>query len=98
MSRRVANPDVSCLDLQVMGALGETERANDMLQSEIKELLSDQDEQHELRDELGDQLRERSDLMAQLAHQALSDTEQNSEILQRIAKLSEVLLCLTRVN
>jgi len=25
-----------------MGALGETERANDMLQSEIKELLSDQ--------------------------------------------------------
>jgi len=51
---------------------------------------TDQDEQHELRDELGDQLRERSDLMAQLAHQALSDTEQNSEILQRIAKLSEV--------
>lgn len=73
-----------------MGALSDTERENQILQDEIKELLSDQDEQHELRDELGDQLRERSDLMAQLAHQALSDTEQNSAILQRIAKLSEV--------
>mmetsp|Transcript_2416 Transcript_2416/g.5568 ORF Transcript_2416/g.5568 Transcript_2416/m.5568 type:complete len:178 (-) Transcript_2416:109-642(-) len=73
----------------VMGALSDTERENQILQDEIKELLSDQDEQHELRDELGDQLRERSDLMAQLAHQALSDTEQNSAILQRIAKLSE---------
>ena len=72
-----------------MGALSETERQNDLLQVEIKSLLSDQDEQHELRDELGEQLRERSDLMAQLANQALSDTEQNSDILRRIAQLGE---------
>jgi flagellar motility protein MotE (MotC chaperone) len=74
---------------QVVGALSETEEANDLLKEEIKQLLAEQDEQDELRNELHDQLRERSELMQLMARQTLNDSMSSSDMLDRIRQLRE---------
>ncbi len=70
-----------------MSALNETEQENQAMQDEIKQLLADQDEQDELRDELGEQLRQRGELVAKIAQQTLADNESSSDIVERMARL-----------
>jgi hypothetical protein len=71
----------------VVGALYDTEEANGMLQAEIKQLLAEQDEQEELRNELHEQLRERGELMQMMAQQTVADSNTSTDILDRIQKL-----------
>ena len=74
---------------QVVGALSETEEANDLLKEEIKQLLAEQDEQDELRNELHEQLHERSELMQLMARQTVTDSMASSDMLDRIRQLRE---------
>uniref|UniRef100_A0A7S0F434 ODAD1 central coiled coil region domain-containing protein n=1 Tax=Hanusia phi TaxID=3032 RepID=A0A7S0F434_9CRYP len=74
---------------QVMSALNETEEENARLQDEIQHLLDEQDEQQELRTELGEQLLERRDLMAKIAAQARADNNDSESFLKRMRELME---------
>ena len=74
---------------QVVGALSETEEANVLLKEEIKQLLAEQDEQDELRNELHEQLHERSELMQLMARQTVTDSMASSDMLDRIRQLRE---------
>ena len=73
----------------VMSALSETEEENTRLQDEIQHLLDEQDEQQELRTELGEQLLERRDLMAKIAAQARADNDDSEGFLKRMKELME---------
>ena len=72
-----------------MSALSETEEENTRLQDEIQHLLDEQDEQQELRTELGEQLLERRDLMAKIAAQARADNDDSEGFLKRMKELME---------
>lgn len=71
----------------VVSALNETENENHAMQDEIKQLLADQEEQEELRDELGEQLRQRGELVSKIAEQTLADNESSTDIMERMARL-----------
>ena len=84
----LSHPDTrTASDSPVLGALSDTEEANGYLQEEIKQLLAEQDEQEELRNELHDQLKERGELMQMMARQAVSDSSTSTELLDRIRQL-----------
>eukprot|EP00961_Rhodomonas_salina_P124233 1674516-Rhodomonas_salina.2 len=85
--------DIFCVELltrgrvAVVSALNETENENHAMQDEIKQLLADQEEQEELRDELGEQLRQRGELVSKIAEQTLADNESSTDIMERMARL-----------
>jgi len=70
-----------------MGALSDTEEVNVLLQEEIKQLLKEQDEQDELRNELHAELTERGELMQRMVRQTISDSTDSTNILDRIQML-----------
>ncbi len=78
---------VGALSLAVMGALSDTEEVNILLQEEIKQLLKEQDEQDELRNELHAELTERGELMQRMVRQTISDSTDSTNILDRIQML-----------
>ena len=78
----------------VVGALNETEDANGLLQDEIKQLLAEQDEQEELRNELVEILKSQipiqlTGLMIKLTFENFCQHDQlreRSELMQMMAR------------